>query len=103
MCSKRSWGGIEEAAGRGMSFGQQLRGLGGEAGLCCAELARRAGVPASTLRNWEGDRGMPGLPALGRLAAALGMPVERFAEGVEDPEGQEPGPAPERARRRGKG
>jgi hypothetical protein len=28
---------------------------------------------------------MPGLPALLRLAGALGVPVERFAEGVEDP------------------
>jgi transcriptional regulator with XRE-family HTH domain len=48
-------------------------------------LARRAGVPVGTLRNWEADRGFPGLPALLRLAAALGVPVERFAEGVEDP------------------
>ena len=51
---------------------------------------RRAGVPVSTLRNWEGDRGMPGLPVLLRLAGALGVPVERFAEGLEDPAGDEP-------------
>jgi hypothetical protein len=36
----------------------------------------------STLCNWEGDRG---LPAHLRLAQALGVPVERFAEGVETP------------------
>jgi transcriptional regulator with XRE-family HTH domain len=66
-----------------MSFGQHLRGLRDGAGLSRSELARRAAVPVSTLRNWEADRGFPGLPALLRLAGALGVPVERFAEGVE--------------------
>jgi hypothetical protein len=32
---------------------------------------------------------MPSLPVLLRLAEALGVPVERFAEGVEDPAGEE--------------
>ena len=72
-----------------MSFGQQLRGLREAAGLSRPALARRAGVPVGTLRNWEADRGFPGLPALLRLAAALGVPVERFAEGVEDPAAEE--------------
>ena len=54
-----------------------------------AGLARRARVAASTLRNWEADRGLPGLPVLLRLAEARGVPVERLAEGVEDPAGQE--------------
>jgi transcriptional regulator with XRE-family HTH domain len=54
--------------------GEHLRGLREAAGLSRAELARKASVPASTLRNWEGDRGMPGLPAALRLAAALGVP-----------------------------
>jgi len=71
-----------------MIFGQHLRALRESAGLSRAVLARRAGVPAGTLRNWEGDRGFPGLPALLRLAGALGVPVERLAEGVEDPEGE---------------
>jgi transcriptional regulator with XRE-family HTH domain len=43
-------------------------------------------VPVSTLRNWENDRGFPGLPVLVRLAEVLGVPVERFAEGVDEPE-----------------
>jgi HTH-type transcriptional regulator, cell division transcriptional repressor len=86
-----------------MSFGQHLRGLRVAAGLSRPELARRAGVPAGTLRSWEGDRGFPPLPALLRLAGALGVPVERFAEGVEDPAGDEAGPARGRPRRARKG
>jgi DNA-binding transcriptional regulator YiaG len=39
-----------------MRFGRPLRALRKEAGLSHAELARRAGGPASTLRNWEGGR-----------------------------------------------
>ena len=68
-----------------MTFGHHLRTLREAAGLSWAELARRAGVPASTLRNWEGDRGFPGPPAFLRLAGALGVTPERLAEGVDDP------------------
>ena len=77
-----------------MSFGSHLRTLREAAALSRAELARRVGLPVSTLRNWEGDRGMRGLPASLRLAEALGVPVERLAEGVEDPAGEEEEPAP---------
>jgi putative transcriptional regulator len=76
-----------------VSFGQHMRALRGEAGLTCAEAARRAGIPASTLRNWENDRGFPSQPALLRLAEVLGVPIERFAEGVEDSAEDEPEPA----------
>jgi transcriptional regulator with XRE-family HTH domain len=65
-------------------------GIRGEAGLSRAEAARRAGVPASTLRNWENDRGFPPTDALVRLAGVLGVSVERIAEGVEDLAGEEP-------------
>jgi transcriptional regulator with XRE-family HTH domain len=68
-----------------MSFGEHLRRLREAAGLSRAELARRASVAASTLRSWETDRGFPTMPAALRLAEALGVPVERFADGVEDP------------------
>ena len=40
------------------------------------------------MRHWEADRGLPGLPVSLRRAAALGVPVERLAEGVEDPAGE---------------
>jgi transcriptional regulator with XRE-family HTH domain len=84
-----------------MSFGGHLRSLREGAGLSRPELARQAGIPVSTLRNWEADRGFPGLPALVRLAKVLGVPVERFAEVVEDP-AEEPA-APERSSQRPKG
>ena len=78
-----------------MSFGGHLRRLREGGGLSRAELARKARVPASTLRNWGMDRGFPGLPAGLRLAEALGVPVERFTEGVEDPVEEEPAAPPE--------
>ena len=68
-----------------MSFCQHLRALRAAAGLSRAALARRAGVPASTLRNWEGDRGFPGVQAGLRLAEGLGVSLGRLAEGVNDP------------------
>jgi transcriptional regulator with XRE-family HTH domain len=87
----------------GLVVGQHLRGLREGAGLSRPGLARRAGVPAGTLRNWEADRGFPGLPALLRLAGALGAPVERFTEGMEDPAGDEAGSAEGKPRRGRKG
>jgi transcriptional regulator with XRE-family HTH domain len=82
-----------------MSFGNHLRSLRGAAGLSRPELAKKAGVPVSTLRNWEASVGFPGLPALHRLAEALEVPMERFAEGVEDPGEDEPAPADKPGRR----
>jgi putative transcriptional regulator len=79
-----------------MSFGGHLRALRGEAGLSRAELARRADVPVSTLRSWENGRGFPGAAAFFRLAEALGVPAKRLAEGMEDPEEDEPEPALEK-------
>jgi transcriptional regulator with XRE-family HTH domain len=79
-----------------VSFGRHLRSLRHGAGLSGAALARQARIPASTLRGWEGDRGFPSLPALLRLAGALGVPVERLAEGVDDPVEEEGEPVPRR-------
>jgi transcriptional regulator with XRE-family HTH domain len=76
-----------------MSFGQHLQALRGEAGLSRAELARRASVPVSTLRNWENDRSFPTVAtAFLRLAEALRVAPERLAEGVDDPAEDEPEP-----------
>jgi transcriptional regulator with XRE-family HTH domain len=68
-----------------MSFGSHLQALRGAAGLSRREAARRADIPASTLRNWENDRGFPDLPRLLRLARVLGVSVEQIAQGVDDP------------------
>jgi transcriptional regulator with XRE-family HTH domain len=85
--------------GGAMSFGGRLKALRQGAGLSRAALARRAGVPAGTLRHWEGGRGFPGLAACLRLAKALGVSVERLAQGVEDPADEEPESAPQKPRR----
>jgi transcriptional regulator with XRE-family HTH domain len=79
-----------------MSFGGHLRTLREKACLSRAELARRAGVPVSTLRHWENDRGFPHLAACLRLAEALGVPAERLAEGVDDPAEGRPEPVQEK-------
>jgi transcriptional regulator with XRE-family HTH domain len=85
-----------------VTFGHHLRTLREAAGLSWAELARRAGVPASTLRGWEADRDFPG-PAAGlRLAGALGVTLERLAEGVEDT-AEDEALTEEESRRRRKG
>jgi hypothetical protein len=60
-------------------------------------------VPVSTLRNWENDRGLPNVAAGRRLAGVLGVPVERIAEGVEDPAGDQPQAAQEKPRPTRKG
>ena len=62
-----------------MSFGRHLRTLREAAALSRAGLARKTGVSASTLRNWEGDRGFPGPAAGVRLAGALGVTLERLS------------------------
>jgi transcriptional regulator with XRE-family HTH domain len=88
-----------------VSFGGHLRALREQAGLSRAELARRAGIPLSTLRNWEADRGFPTTrsgPGFFRLAGALGVPFERLAEGTEDPAEEEADEGPEEPPRRRK-
>jgi transcriptional regulator with XRE-family HTH domain len=83
-----------------MTCGQRMRALRDKGGLTRAEAARRVGIAVSTLRNWENDWGFPRLPALVRLAEVLRVPVERFAEGAEDPAGDEPELAQRRSQQR---
>jgi transcriptional regulator with XRE-family HTH domain len=85
-----------------MSFGDHLRGLREAPGLSRAELARRAAVPASTLRNWEGDRGFPNPRVFVNLAGALGVSQRRLAAGVEDPADEDEALAAEEEAREGR-
>jgi hypothetical protein len=79
-----------------MSFGQHLRTLRDAAGLSRAELARRAGVPAGTLRNWKGKplvtsgepKGNVGYPAqpheIERFLAMLKQTARKMGPGQLD-------------------
>jgi len=64
------------------TFGQRLKRLRETAGLTQVQLAERASVPLTTLRNWEYDRREPLVGAAFRLARALGVSCEAFQ--VED-------------------
>jgi Helix-turn-helix domain len=73
---------VARPAGGAISFGQHPRGLRAGPGLSRAERARRAAVRVSTLRNWEGDRGFPHMPALLRLAGAPGVLADGALPGL---------------------
>src|SRR5438552_2449305 len=65
-------------------LGQRLQQLRANAGLSQPELARRVGVSVGTLQDWETDAGEPGSGALGKLAAALGVPQEELSAGLAE-------------------
>jgi len=64
------------------SFGERLRRLRDAAGLTQMQLAEKAGVPLTTLRNWEHDRREPLVSAAFKLAGALGVSCEAFKDCV---------------------
>jgi transcriptional regulator with XRE-family HTH domain len=64
-----------------MGFGVQLRAAREAAGLSQQGLADRAGIKVDSIQNWEQDRTMPRLPALGLLAAALGVSLDTLIIG----------------------
>jgi hypothetical protein len=82
-----------------MSFGDHLRGLREAAGLSRAALARRAAVPAGTLRNWEAGRGFPGPRLREPGRGPGGDPGSDSPEGVDDPGEDEALAAQEESRR----
>jgi putative transcriptional regulator len=76
------------------TFGQRLHRLRITAKLTQRQLAEAAGVPLSSLQNWEIDRREPGLRPAVRLAKALGVSVEDLADTVPVEEvGKVPRPA----------
>jgi transcriptional regulator with XRE-family HTH domain len=78
----------------GETLGERLQRLRLAAGLTQEQLARRCGVPVSSLRNWEHDHRLPGLVPVYTLAKALGVMMEQLAVCAVEAE------QPRRARRR---
>lgn len=51
-----------------------------EAGMTQAELAAQLGVPQSQIAKWETGARRPKVENLARIAAALGVPLERLLQ-----------------------
>jgi transcriptional regulator with XRE-family HTH domain len=63
------------------TLGAMLRRLRAAAGAATVDdLARRCGLPAFRLRDWERDRRVPDLLSAHKLAQALGVPLHELAE-----------------------
>jgi transcriptional regulator with XRE-family HTH domain len=73
-------------------MGQHLKKLRAAAGLSQSQLARAAGVPVGTLKNWEQGRREPLLGAACKLADALGVGLDDLAGRTR--------PAPEKRKRK---
>jgi transcriptional regulator with XRE-family HTH domain len=83
----------------GETLGQRIARLREAAGLTQKGLAERAGLPFTSLRNWEQDAREPLASAVGKLAVALGVSADVLlgtAPLTEAPAGQattrKPGP-----------
>lgn len=63
-------------------MGLRLQKLREAAGKSQSALALEAGVPASSLRNWEQGRRKIALDDAWRLAQALGISLDELAEGA---------------------
>jgi transcriptional regulator with XRE-family HTH domain len=61
------------------TMGQRLRRLREAADMSQPELARAAGVPVGTLRNWEQGRRIPRFDTAAAVAWALGVSLDDLA------------------------
>lgn len=68
---------------RGETMGQKLKRLREERSLSQEDLAKAAGVPIGTLRNWEQDRRVPRLDTAAKVAHALGCRIDTLVSDVE--------------------
>jgi transcriptional regulator with XRE-family HTH domain len=75
------------------AMGERLQQMREEIGMSQSQLARAAGVPLTSLRNWEQGHRMPLFDSVVRVAKALGVSLDRLA-GVDEP--------PARKRRKGR-
>src|SRR5437762_3985702 len=70
-----------EGTGRSMtSLGGRIKSLRAERGLQQRQLAEKAGMTPSMVSQIESGRLTPSLPTLGKLAAALGVPIASLFE-----------------------
>jgi transcriptional regulator with XRE-family HTH domain len=67
-----------------LTVGERLQELRLHAGLTQEALAARSGLSVHSIRGWEQDQRTPGLLAVYRIAQVMGLPMERFVEGVKD-------------------
>jgi transcriptional regulator with XRE-family HTH domain len=65
----------------GTTFDQRLKAFRLAAGLTCAGLAGRAGMPTDSVRQYERRRRKPNLITRARLARALGVSLESLDSG----------------------
>lgn len=75
-----------------MTFAEKLRELRDARGLSEAKLAEAAGLPPGTLHVYAIGRSKPSFAAVVKIAKALGVTCEEFAE-CEDIAGTEGAPA----------
>ncbi len=62
------------------ALGSRIKGLRAERGLQQRQLAEKAGMTPSMVSQIEAGRLTPSLPTLGKLAAALGVPIGSLFE-----------------------
>lgn len=87
-----------------MKFKDVLRELRAQAGLTQQQLADRAGMPLPSLRGHEQGQRLPSWPSVVRLAKALGVSTDVFADCDEvatPADGPEAPPGGERSARHG--
>src|SRR5436309_15794074 len=66
-------------SGETTAMGERLQDLRLSAGLSQPQLARAAGIPTASLKNWEQGLRLPRLDAAYRLAKALGITLDVLA------------------------
>src|SRR5262245_50365785 len=94
-----------EGKGACMKFAERLRQLRETAGLTQAALATASGLPVGSIRNYEQGQREPYWFVVFKLARALGVSVEAFAECVDGAASpgrprESPARAPGRSRKR---
>jgi transcriptional regulator with XRE-family HTH domain len=85
-----------------MTFADKLRELRERAGLTQAQLAEASGLPLGSLRNYEQGQREPYWSVLFKLAKALGVSSEAFAECAPSSEAAEETARPAVGAKRGR-